>query len=279
VDHIKALLLGERYVRLERGERALEALEHASPEIAWTWLWRANALHLMKRYDDAIESARKGLALAPEDPYLHHALARALFQLGRTQEADAAIRESLRIDPEGADALAVHAMILTAAGKHSQAQSVIARAVELGPDSRHVRGMDAFLRLGSESSHERTRELLRSAPEGPHEHWLHGMSLLKIGRLREASNHFIRAAVLQPENSLFVRTALYSRHWLIWPLRVTSPMSMWIGKILLPLALWYELYFGSAGCRILWHSVAYVLYTWLAMLMIVRLPFERENRI
>jgi predicted Zn-dependent protease len=77
LDPHRALFLGETYVRLKRAERALQVLEHASAEDAFTWLWRSNALNDLHRDEEAVECAHRGLALDPESPYLHLVLARA----------------------------------------------------------------------------------------------------------------------------------------------------------------------------------------------------------
>lgn len=57
MDHWKAIDLASHFVRIEQSERALKYLEHASPELAESWLWRSNALHQLARYDEAVESA------------------------------------------------------------------------------------------------------------------------------------------------------------------------------------------------------------------------------
>ena len=275
MEHHQAILLAEQYVRWKRGERALEMLKHASPDDAATWLWRANALHVLKRYDDAMDAVRKGLALAPENPWLHHAMARSLFQEKRLEEAEQAILESLRLYPDDAEAHAVHAMILAGMSKPEKAQKVMAHAVELNPELPSVRLLHTFLTLNRDSVHERTRELLNDDPEGAAQHWLNGIALVKIGRLREASNHFARAVALEPETDLFVKTARNSRHWIFWPLRVTSPLSLWVARVIVPIMLMTAIY-GMMPWTYFWYSVAYALYAFIATLATVALPLAKE---
>lgn len=275
MEHQQAILLAEQYVRWKRGERALEMLKHASPDGAATWLWRANALHVLQRYEDALDAVRCGLALAPENPWLHHAMARSLFQEERFEEAERAILESLRLDPDDAEAHAVHAMILAAMSKPEKAQKVMAHAVELRPELPSVRLMHTFLTLNGESVHERTRELLQEDPEGAAQHWLHGIALVNIGRLREASNHFAQAVALEPETELFVKTARNSRHWIFWPLRVTSPLSLWVARVIVPIMLMITLY-GTMPWTYFWYSVAYALYAFTATLATIALPLAKK---
>jgi len=277
VDHAQAIMLAERYVHLKRGARALDALKHASPELAVTWLWRANAFHQLQRYEEALESARHGLALEAENGYLHHAMARSFFMSSRFVEAEQAIVEALRLHPENAEAHAVHAMILAGTGKSEVAEKVIERAAHLGPELRGVRNARAFLTMNSSNAEELTRDLLQAEPEGAQEHWLRGVALVQSGRLREVADHFTRAAALEPDNPMFVKAARISRHWIFWPLRVTSPFSIWLAWYTLPITFVVAMFVSGEAWKLFWYSVAYVLYTYTAILAMIALPAAKAK--
>lgn len=256
----KAIELARRYVDLGRGERALEALARASAESTEVWLWRANALHELRRYDEALHAARAGLAIDPEASYLHHAVARAHNALGQRRDAEDAIRESVRLNPDDAEALAFQALLLSGRGKRAAARRVIQRAAELDPESRGVRVSRALIApLDSEAAVRMSGELLQDMPEGAYEHWLHGQNLVRRGKLRVAANHFARAASLEPANAMYARSARITHHWFFWPLRITSPVLYWLAPYTV-LPLWMYSAEWSFLWPAFWGAVAWTAY-------------------
>lgn len=263
MDHEKALWLAEEYVGLDRGERALEVLQHASQTEPLTWLWRSNALYALGRYAEASEAARTGLKIDAESSYLFHALARAESALGNAPAAQAAIEESLRLNPDSASALAQHAAILARRKKKDAATKVLARAAELAPEDRSVRILQAMVTPHDpEAIFRMSRELLEQYPDGALEHWWHGHVLLRRFRMRRAADHFARAVALEPQNQAYARVARVARHWFFWPLRITSPAltviatSAWL--VLLLFRLWPAF----------WATTAWIAY-WIGYLMAI----------
>jgi Flp pilus assembly protein TadD len=250
-------------MELERGERALDTLQHASPELAETWLWRANALTQVARCEDAIESVQQGLMIEPENSYLHQALARSRLMLNHLGEAEAAVLESLRLNPDEPEALATHALILNSRGNRQEATRVIHRAAELAPELRSVRLIRAMLTAprDDEAAIRISRELLAAEPAGAAEHWLHATNLVRRGRLRDAADHFTRAAALDPGNSMFTGAARVSRHWSFWPLRVTSPILFWLAWYSIFPLLLFAVQFGGVLWTALWCAVAWAAYS------------------
>jgi TolB-like protein len=57
------------------------------------------AYHCMARYDEAAETARRGIRLAPHNPTFRRQLASALWSLGREEEARCAVKDYLEIAP------------------------------------------------------------------------------------------------------------------------------------------------------------------------------------
>jgi Flp pilus assembly protein TadD len=219
------------------------------------------------------------LALEPENAFLHHAMARSEFGRSRFAEAESAILESIRLRPEDAEAHAIHAMILAATGRREAAVDVMGHAKHLGPELRGVRGLEAFLTMPRDAARadQMTRDLVHAEPEGAEEHWLRGLALVQSGRFRDAANHFTRAATLKPASTTFVRAARISRHWIFWPLRVTSPFCVWVAWYIMPVTFIPALFVGGEAWKLFWYSVAYVLYTYTALLAMLALPFTKER--
>ncbi|MBV9494155.1 MAG: hypothetical protein JOZ54_07910 [Acidobacteria bacterium] len=262
MEHHQAIALAQHYVSLSLGEHALRALQNASPEVAESWLWRANALQRLHRHEEALEATRSGLAIDPENPYLHHAQAQALMMLRRFVSAEAAIVASLRLSPEEPEAIATHAVILDHLGKRKEARKAILRASKLGPEVRAVRALRAILTrpMDIEDALEVSQELLAAEPDGALEHWWHARNLAQWGRLRQAEHHFARAAALEPTNAPFTRASLVSRHWFFRPLVMMSPVMFWLpSQSIVPLLLFAAMH-GGILWRLLWLAVGWTAY-------------------
>ena len=268
MDDWNAIELASRYVSLGRGDRALSVLQDGSAELVETWLWRANALHLLARYDEAIEAARCGIAIQPENSFLHHAVARGELMLGQADAAEAAVLEALRLFPDEPNALALYASILTAQGRRREASRAIRRAAELAPEEPGVRVIEAMVTepLDDEAAVRISRELLEARPEGAVEHWWHGRMLVRRGRLRDAADHFSRAAALDPVNPFFASSARVSRHWIFWPLRVTSPVLYWLAWYSILPILIFAADFGGVLWLAFWGAVAWSGYAFTYLL-------------
>lgn len=281
MEHHQAIALAQHYVSLSLGEHALRALQDASPELAESWLWRANALQRLRRLEEAVEASQNGLAIEPENPYLHHAQAQALMMLRRFGAAEAAIVESLRLLPEEPEAMATYAVILDHLGKRKEARKAILRASKLGPDVRAVRALRAILTRPRdiEDALATSQEMLAAEPDGALEHWWHARNLALWGRLRQAEHHFARAAALEPTNAPFTRSAVVSRHWLFRPLVLTSPVMFWLPQhSIFPLLLFAAMH-GGILWRFLWLAsgwTAYVFIYLLALRFAERLKDEKD---
>jgi TolB-like protein/tetratricopeptide (TPR) repeat protein len=80
-------------------------------EAAWYWETRARALHRLGRHDDALASARNGVAAAPEATWARYEEARELAALGRIDELMLLI-EQMTLQPVEAPALGLNTMLL-----------------------------------------------------------------------------------------------------------------------------------------------------------------------
>jgi adenylate cyclase len=95
--------LGALLVRIGETDRGIAVLKHAlklSPRPPASLVWTlANAQLMSGRFENAIQTAERARALAPERKDPHVQLAVAYSAVGRPEEARAAIAEVLRIDP------------------------------------------------------------------------------------------------------------------------------------------------------------------------------------
>jgi adenylate cyclase len=90
--------------RLDEGLANTEKAIRLSPRDQSLWLnffAAASAHHSARRYEDAVEWARRSIRANPRFPYSHATLASSYAHLGRIDEARAVVEELLRVQPGG----------------------------------------------------------------------------------------------------------------------------------------------------------------------------------
>jgi Flp pilus assembly protein TadD len=136
---------------------ATAALEQ-EPNAAPAWSHLSQALWLAGRLTEALAPARQAVAIQPTNPLLRINLGQICVWLGLTAEAEAAARSVLD--------QAWHPAVM-----HARAQGVIG-------DALTVQGNFA-------AAHEALEQAIALAPDYEPLHMAYGLSLLRLGRLRE----------------------------------------------------------------------------------------------
>lgn len=99
---------------------------------AYRWGWNQEVSR-ERSLELALENARKGVALEPNNHRLHQALAEALMQAGRLEEAVAAYEQAIRLNPNDASVLASASAPLLYSGKSEQAIEQLKHAIRMNP--------------------------------------------------------------------------------------------------------------------------------------------------
>jgi Tfp pilus assembly protein PilF len=133
-------LLGLLYLDLQRPELALEQFQKVveiDPKMADGWFHRGVALSEMRRWDEAIESYRKAVALPTLSvPDLaHQSLGMALYNVRRYSEAEQALRFAINLDPQLQAAYYNLGLVFAAEERRDEARAAFRRARQLAPDS------------------------------------------------------------------------------------------------------------------------------------------------
>lgn len=120
----------------ECGQRALEI----EPQHTVALAVLAAAQRNQKRYTEALETARHGLAIAPENAILHREVGRSLLALDQSEEAASAFVESLRLVPGSSTSLRG---LVDAANRQNGITSLITKYVQEfnNPDEVYPSGM------------------------------------------------------------------------------------------------------------------------------------------
>jgi adenylate cyclase len=91
-------LLGEPEQSIEKISEAIRLSPRDGMMVFWLMglFW---AYHALKRYDDAVATAKQAIRLAPQNPTFRRQLASALAWLGRIEEAHSAVEDYLALEP------------------------------------------------------------------------------------------------------------------------------------------------------------------------------------
>lgn len=144
----------------------------------------------------AAEQFRKGLALAPESPALHHRLATALSMMNDQAGAKAEFETAIARSADYFPSLYSLGLMLQAEGKHAQAIERFSAALKARPTYTEAR-----LRLASSQRRmgrvkeavETYKEALSTAPQNTEARLGLAMSLSKLHRDREAQSTLAEA--------------------------------------------------------------------------------------
>jgi tetratricopeptide (TPR) repeat protein len=103
--------------------------------------YETQGLHALesRQVNEAIDLFRKGLALAPDDPKLHHRLGTALFMAGDAPGSVREFEEALRLSPDFPRAHFGLGMVLNMTGRRAEAIEQFSAAVKSQPDYLEAR--------------------------------------------------------------------------------------------------------------------------------------------
>jgi len=189
------------------------------------------------RFEEAAASFARALALAPQDPAVHHAFGAALGNLSRLDEAEICFRRVLAARPRAIDALVNLGHVLRRQDRFGEAASFFVRALAVNPRradihnvlgvvfsnlSRHIEAETCFrraldidanyaealtnlgvkLRLRDQFSQAEAlhRRALGINGEFADAWWHLGVTLREAGRLSEAVECYRRAIALAPDH-------------------------------------------------------------------------------
>jgi tetratricopeptide (TPR) repeat protein len=119
---------------LEKAGAALDAALLLDPAHLKSHINRARVQLADGRPGEALLTARRAVAMAPDTAVTHHILARAYHNLGRAEEAIAAYKRAISLDDEDVWALNGLGLIRMEQGRHTDALAPLARAAFLRDD-------------------------------------------------------------------------------------------------------------------------------------------------
>jgi tetratricopeptide (TPR) repeat protein len=205
-DNIFALIShGNALHALKRFDEALASCDRAIallPDFAEAHYNRGNALHAMKRFEEALASYDHALMLRPDYADAYSNRGNALNALKRFEEALASYDRALVARPDDAEALSNRGATLHELGRFDEALASYDRALTLRPDN-----VEALLNRGvvlnelkrfSEAlaSYDRA---LAARPDDTEVLSNRGATLHELGRFDEALVSYDRVLTLRPD--------------------------------------------------------------------------------
>jgi tetratricopeptide (TPR) repeat protein len=153
------------------------------------------------RLDEAIEEARKALAIRPDDIIAHNCIGLAFLQKGQINEAMSHFEDDLKSKPDYASAHNNLGAALFQIGRADDAITHLQRAVELDPNlpDAHNNLGGALFQIGrTDDAITHLQRALELDPNLPDAHNNLGGALLHKGQVAQAIAHFQKALELKP---------------------------------------------------------------------------------
>lgn len=154
-----------------------------------------------KKFDEAIRTLNKGMAMIPDSEILLVRLGHTYLVTGRSREAFESMNKVLGLNPRNVDALTVCAGILDTEGRKEEARTYYDRALAVEPESRYLRMSYA----GNLASGGRLREaievykkLIDDFPEEQAFYQYAGIAHSYLGEYDQAISYLERALAIRP---------------------------------------------------------------------------------
>jgi tetratricopeptide (TPR) repeat protein len=236
-EYGEGLVLANHYLEIGNDRAALDALDRVADTALSDpdyWLIRATALRGLDRDDEAVDAARRGLELDPEEISLLDTLALAELDRDRYVKAEEALVAALQLEPDHAVLHAHLALTLAHAKRYAEARAAIGRALELDPDHISVLRIRAQVALLAEDAPETVRryvaDLLERAPNDQTGHAVLGVLSARQKNYRQSARELAEAARIDPSNTNITRGAREARvyaHPVLAPVRPIWKFGRW----------------------------------------------------
>ncbi len=168
--HLNLAVIDQQRGNIDSAERSLHTALKLDPLYTPAYVNLADVYRLSNRDREGEKVLREGLAIAPDDAALHHALGLVLARQQRTAEAVEALARAAELRPEERRYSYVYAAALHSVGKTDRAMAVLRSAHERHPGNRDL--LIALATMSRDngqlsSAVEYARELVALSPQDP----------------------------------------------------------------------------------------------------------------
>jgi tetratricopeptide (TPR) repeat protein len=236
-EELDPLALARHYGTIGRHQAVLDALGQAGDDVLHdpeSWLLRSEALRGLDRDGEAVDAARRGLELDPDDISLLDAL--ALSELGRDElpNAQEALEAAIELEPDHPTLHAHLALTLARRYRFAKARAEVDEALRLAPWDDGVLRIRAQVACLADEDPQVVRqyveELLEVAPGDPTGHAILGTLAANKKDYRAAAHAFAEAARHDPTRRDIADTAREAKvyaHPVLAPVRPVWRFGRW----------------------------------------------------
>jgi len=199
--YIEQLLVCYEKKDFLQGLRLTEKLVEIKGQ-ASDWLLQGAYLNELKRYEEAIASYDRALAINPDDHGVWNIRGIALFNLGQFEEAIASSDRALAINPDFHEAWYNRGIALGNLGQFEEALASWDRALAINPDYHYAWNGRGFALGNLGQFEEAIASYDRALAIKPdfHEAWYNrGIALFNLGQFEEAIASYDRALAIKPD--------------------------------------------------------------------------------
>jgi len=156
---------------------------------------------MQKKFDQAIETLKQGIAFVPDSLILLVRLGHTYLVTGKSREALETMEKVLALEPRNMDALTVCATILDQTGRTEEARAYYERGLAVEPESRYLRTNYAGNLASSGKFREAIEVYERLIADFPEEQGFYqyvGIAYSYLGEFNQAISYLERAVRIQP---------------------------------------------------------------------------------
>ena len=187
--------------RYKEAQDELGKVLASDPENAKATAMLAFCLHRQKKSKEAKKIAQQAIFLDPGSTYALNIAGHICVEQGDQKSAEKALRESLRLFPNGSYAYGLLALSLGVQAKWNESLEAAERGLKLNPNETncHNARVKALSVLGrSAEAHQAIYESMSENSEEPLAQCASGWAMLRVGKVKEATEHFGEALRLDP---------------------------------------------------------------------------------
>ena len=209
IDELKMVQDAEKFEYEGRYQAAAELHEKMlalRPGAASSYVNLALAQARMKKFDDALQTLKRGISKIPNSELLLSRLGYTYLVTGRTQEAMAAMAEALAINPRSIDALTASAMILDDSGRKEEAANYFERALAVEPKNKFLRlsyGQNLAATGRVSEALDIYTKLTQEYPQDPMPYQLLGFTQVMLKDYDKAIENLKQAMFIKPTPPLY----------------------------------------------------------------------------
>ncbi len=201
---------GNQLFDLQKYEEAISSYDKAiaiNPDDHEVWYNRGNSLDELQRYEEAIASYDKAIAINPDDHEVWYNRGLSLDELEKYEEAIASYDKAIAINPDNHDAWNNRGVSLAKLQKDEEAIASYDKAVAIKPDFHDAwynRGVSLWYLHRYEEAIASYDKAIAINPDN-HDAWCgRGVSLWYLHRYEEALKCYEKAISIEPDFQLAI---------------------------------------------------------------------------